>query len=148
MQSIRAWLVEHPAEAQELMNANASYVFFAEQPIGDPGLGAAGAQGVPLTPETSLAVDLTVHPLGVPVWLETTAPEPDTTKPDRIFRRLLVMQDTGGAIRGAVRGDVYWGYDADAGSMAGRMRSEGRMTVLLPRIVASRLGPTAEFASR
>jgi membrane-bound lytic murein transglycosylase A len=148
MQSIRAWLVEHPAEAQQLMNANASYVFFAEQPIGDPALGAAGVQGVPLTPEASLAVDLTVHPLGVPVWLETTAPEPDTTKPDRIFRRLLVMQDTGGAIRGAVRGDVYWGYDADAGSIAGRMRSEGRMTVLLPRIVASRLGPTAEFASR
>ena len=130
------------------MNANASYVFFAEQPIGDPALGAAGAQGVPLTPEASLAVDLTVHALGVPVWLETTAPDPDTTKPDRIFRRLLVMQDTGGAIRGPVRGDVYWGYDADAGAIAGRMRSEGRMTVLLPRSVASRLGPSAEFAGR
>ena len=66
---------------------------------------------MPLTPEASLAVDLTVHALGVPVWLETTAPDPDTTKPERIFRRLLVMQDTGGAIRGPVRGDVYWGYD-------------------------------------
>lgn len=148
MQSIRAWLVAHPAKAQELMNANASYVFFAEQPIGDPMLGAAGAQGVPLTPEASLAVDLTVHALGVPVWLETTAPDPDTTKPNRIFHRLLVMQDTGGAIRGPVRGDVYWGYTADAGSIAGRMRSEGRMTVLLPRSVASRLGSTAEFAGR
>jgi peptidoglycan lytic transglycosylase A len=148
MQSIRAWLVEHPAEAQQLMNANASYVFFAEQPIGDPLLGAAGAQGVPLTPEASLAVDLTVHALGVPVWLETTAPDPDTTKPDRIFHRLLVMQDTGGAIRGAVRGDVYWGYNADAGSIAGRMRSAGRMTALLPRLVAMRLGPKAELAGR
>jgi membrane-bound lytic murein transglycosylase A len=148
MQSIRAWLVEHPTEAQQLMNANASYVFFAEQPMGDPLLGASGAQGVPLTPEASLAVDLTVHALGVPVWLETTAPDPDTTKPDRIFHRLLVMQDTGGAIRGAVRGDVYWGYNADAGTIAGRMRSEGRMTVLLPRLVALRLGPKTEFAGR
>jgi peptidoglycan lytic transglycosylase A len=148
MQSIRAWLLEHPAEAQPLMNTNASYVFFGEQPIGDPALGAAGAQGVPLTPEASLAVDLTVHALGVPVWLDTIAPDPDTTKPDRPFQRLLVMQDTGGAIRGPVRGDVYWGYGPDAGSIAGRMRSEGRMTVLLPRSVASRLGPTAEFTGR
>ena len=148
MQSIRAWLLDHPAEAQQLMNANASYVFFEEQPIGDPFLGAAGAQGVPLTPEASLAVDLTVHALGIPVWLETIAPDPDTTKPDRTFHRLLVMQDTGGAIRGPVRGDVYWGYSPDAGAIAGRMRSEGRMTVLLPRSVALRLGPNAEFAGR
>jgi membrane-bound lytic murein transglycosylase A len=148
MQSIRAWLLAHPAEAQQLMNTNASYVFFAEQPIGDPSLGASGAQGVPLTPEASLAVDLTVHALGVPVWLETIAHDSDTTKPNRIFHRLLVMQDTGGAIRGAVRGDVYWGYSAEAGAIAGRMRSEGRMTVLLPRSVALRLGPNAEFAGR
>jgi membrane-bound lytic murein transglycosylase A len=145
MQSIRAWLLEHPTEAQQLMNTNASYVFFEEQPIGDPSLGAAGAQGVPLTPEASLAVDLTVHALGVPVWLDTIAPDPDTTKPDRSFQRLLVMQDTGGAIRGPVRGDVYWGYSPDAGAIAGRMRSEGRMTLLLPRSVALRLGPTAEI---
>jgi membrane-bound lytic murein transglycosylase A len=145
MQSIRAWLVAHPVEAQQLMHANASYVFFTEQPIGDPSLGASGAQGVPLTAEASLAVDLTVHAFGVPVWLETTAPDPDTTTRGRAFNRLLVMQDTGGAIRGPVRGDVYWGYSAEAGSIAGRMRSEGRMTVLLPRTVASRLGPTAEF---
>jgi membrane-bound lytic murein transglycosylase A len=148
MQSIRAWLLEHPAEAQQLMNTNASYVFFEEQSIGDPSLGAAGAQGVPLTPEASLAVDLTVHALGVPVWLDTIAPDPDMTKPDRLFQRLLVMQDTGGAIRGPVRGDVYWGYSPDAGSIAGRMKSEGRMTVLLPRSIASRLGPKAEFAGR
>jgi peptidoglycan lytic transglycosylase A len=146
MQSIRAWLLAHPDEAPQLMNANASYVFFTEQPIGDPSLGALGTQGVPLTPEASLAVDLTVHALGVPVWLETTAPDPDSTKPDRPFQRLLVMQDSGGAIRGPVRGDVYWGYSPDAGSIAGRMRSEGRMTVLLPRGVAARLGPNAEFA--
>ena len=148
MQSIRAWLAEHPAEALQIMNANASYVFFEERPIGDPLLGAQGAQGVPLTPEVSLAVDMTVHALGVPVWLETTAPDPDAASPDRPFDRLLVMQDTGGAIRGPVRGDVYWGYGPDAGAIAGRMRSEGRLTVLLPRSVAQRLGPSAEFAGR
>jgi membrane-bound lytic murein transglycosylase A len=148
MQSIRAWLLAHPAEAQPLMDENPSFVFFTEQPIGDPSLGANGAQGVPLIPEASLAVDLTVHALGVPVWLETTAPDPDATKPDRSFDRLLVMQDTGGAIRGPVRGDVYWGYSLDAGAIAGRMHSEGRMTVLLPKSVASRLGPSAEFAGR
>ena len=148
MQSIRAWLLAHPAEATRLMNENPSYVFFTEQPIGDPSLGAAGAQGVPLIPEASLAVDLTVHALGVPVWVETTTPDPDPTKPDHTFHRLLVMQDTGGAIRGPVRGDVYWGYSPDAGAIAGRMRGEGRMTVLLPRSVAARLGPRAEFAGR
>jgi membrane-bound lytic murein transglycosylase A len=148
MQSIRAWMLAHPAQAQPLMNENPSFVFFAEQPIGDPALGAAGAQGVPLIPEASLAVDLTVHALGVPVWLETTAPDPDPAKPDRIFERLLVMQDTGGAIRGPVRGDIYWGYSADAGAIAGRMHSQGRMTVLLPRSVAARLGPSTELTGR
>jgi membrane-bound lytic murein transglycosylase A len=146
MQSIRAWLAAHPDEAPEVMNANASYVFFSEQALGDPNLGAAGAQGVPLTPEASLAVDLSLHALGVPLWLETTAPDPDATKLDRPFERLMVAQDTGGAIRGAVRGDVYGGYSGDGASIAGRMRSDGRMTVLLPNSVATRLGPTAEFA--
>ena len=146
MQSIRAWLAKNPAEAQQIMNANASYVFFTEQALGDPALGAAGAQGVPLTPEASLAVDLTIHSMGVPVWLETTSPDPDAAKPDRKFERLMVMQDTGGAIRGPIRGDVYWGYSEDAAAVAGRMRSEGQLTVLLPKAVAQRLGPNAEFA--
>jgi membrane-bound lytic murein transglycosylase A len=146
MQSIRVWLTQHPEEAQQIMNANASYVFFTEQALGDPTLGAAGALGVPLTPEASLAVDLSMHALGVPVWLEMTVPDPDVTQPERRFDRLMVMQDTGGAIRGAIRGDVYWGYSQEAGSIAGRMRSEGTMTVLLPKSVAMRLGPTADFA--
>jgi membrane-bound lytic murein transglycosylase A len=146
LQSIRAWLAEHPAEAQQLMNANASYVFFTEQPIGDPALGAVGAQGVALTPEASVAIDLTLHALGVPAWLEATAPDPDVSKPERKLDRLLIMQDTGGAIRGAVRGDVYWGFGADAASIAGRMRSEGHLSVLLPKSVAARLGANAEFA--
>jgi membrane-bound lytic murein transglycosylase A len=145
LQTIRAWLAQHPQEAQQLMNANASYVFFTEQPIGDPALGANGAQGVSLTPEASLAVDLSLHSLGVPVWLESTSPDPDIARPERKLDRLLVMQDTGGAIRGAIRGDVYWGFGPDAATIAGRMRSEGRLTVLLPNSVAMRLGANAEF---
>lgn len=145
LQSIRAWMASHPAEADTLMNANASYVFFTERPIGDARLGAAGTEGVPLTPEASLAVDTGIHAMGVPVWLETVAPDPDVSKPDRPFDRLLVMQDTGGAIRGPVRGDVYWGYGPGPGAIAGRMRSEGRMTVLLPKRVAAKLGPSTGF---
>jgi membrane-bound lytic murein transglycosylase A len=140
LQAIRAWLAAHPDQAREVMNANESYIFFSEQPIGDPGEGAAGAEGVPLTAGASLAVDLSYHALGVPIWLEATAPDPDPQKPDRIFDRLLVAQDTGGAIIGALRGDVYWGIGADAGAIAGRMKNQGRMTVLLPQAVAAHIG--------
>jgi membrane-bound lytic murein transglycosylase A len=84
-QSIRAWLAAHPAEAPALMDQNASYVFFSETGIGDPGLGPPGAEGVPLTPQASLAVDLSVHALGVPVWLESSAPDADPSRPDRSF---------------------------------------------------------------
>ena len=145
LQSIRAWLLAHPEQAAELMDINASYVFFSEQPIGDPALGANGAQGVPLTSAASLAVDRGVHALGVPVWLEATAPDADPAKPDRAFDALLVMQDTGGAIRGVVRGDVYWGRGEAAASVAGRMKHQGRLTVLLPGAVAARLGARAEL---
>ena len=147
LQSIRAWLLAHPHEAREVMDANASYVFFAERPVGDPALGAIGAEGVPLTPGASLAVDRSVHGLGVPIWLEASVPDPDPENPDRAFDALLVAQDTGGAIKGVVRGDVYWGYGAEAGAIAGRMKQSGRMTVLLPRGLAQRLGPRAQFAA-
>jgi membrane-bound lytic murein transglycosylase A len=145
LQSIRAWLQAHPDEAEAVLDANESYVFFSEQPIGDPALGALGAEGVPLTPGASLAVDRSVHALGVPAWLEGSTPDADASRPDRPFNALLVMQDTGGAIRGVVRGDVYWGYGAEAESIAGRMKHPGRLTVLLPRALAARLGPRAQF---
>jgi membrane-bound lytic murein transglycosylase A len=145
LQSIRGWLQTHPDEAEAVMDTNESYVFFSEQPIGDPTLGALGAEGVPLTPGASLAVDRSVHALGVPVWLQGSAPDADPRQPDRAFNSLLVMQDTGGAIKGVVRGDVYWGYGADAQSIAGRMKHPGRLTVLLPRGLAGRLGPRAQF---
>jgi membrane-bound lytic murein transglycosylase A len=137
MQRIRAWLIANPAKAAGLMNENASYVFFKEQPIADPTLGAEGAQGVPLIPEASLAVDLKFHALGAPMWVEANAPSDGGQ--DVPFRRLVVAQDTGGAIRGPVRGDVYWGAGARAENVAGRMAHRGRLFVLLPKSVAARL---------
>ena len=127
MQTIRAWLEAHPGEAQALMDKNASYVFFRVL----KGDGPLGAQGVALTPGRSLAVDSRLMPLGAPVWLDTT----DPLTPTIPLRRLMVAQDTGGAIRGAVRGDVFWGYGPDATLRAGKMRQTGRWFLLLPRSV-------------
>lgn len=145
LQSIRAWLKAHPGEAPRVMETNESYVFFKEEPIADPALGAAGSEGVPLTPGASLAVDLRFHPLGAPFFAAATAPDPDPTKPDRAFDRLLIAQDTGGAIRGAVRGDVFWGFGNDAQAIAGRMKVQGTLFVLLPKPVAARLGRAKEY---
>ena len=124
LQSIRAWLRANPAEQRRVMDRNRSYVFFREV----PGEGPVGTQGVPLTPGRSLAVDPRYLPLGAPLWIDTVDPL-DTSRP---LRRLTVAQDTGGAIRGAVRGDLFWGAGLDAEERAGRMRSPGRYYVLLP----------------
>ncbi|MEX2454364.1 MAG: MltA domain-containing protein, partial [Rhodospirillaceae bacterium] len=125
MQAIRTWLAAHPDEGIELMRSNRSFVFFREL----TGPGPVGAQGVPLTPGRSLAVDRNLLPLGVPVWLDTTLPDANGTP----FRRLMVAQDTGGAIRGAVRGDVFWGAGAEAADRAGKMKQTGRYWLLRPR---------------
>jgi len=130
MQSIRAWLDANPGERDAVLNANPSYVFFRELAGGDPALGPPGAQGVPLTPGRSLAVDPDFHALGVPVWLDSVTPDGEA------LQRLMVAQDTGGAIRGPVRGDVFWGFGEQAAQNAGRMNSAGRMFILLPRGVA------------
>lgn len=140
LQTIRAWLHSHPDQARQVMDADESYVFFTEQPIGEPLSGANGAEGVPLTPGASLAVDLAFHALGVPFWLEGTAPDPDPNKPDRVFDRLLIAQDTGGAIKGPLRGDVYWGFGPDAAAVAGRMKNSAQVTVMLPKALAARMG--------
>ena len=128
MQSIRDWLVANPAGATEIMNTNRSFVFFRE--LGDEG--PRGSQGVALTPGRTLAVDRRFLPMGVPLWLDTTAPSPDPTVAEQPLRRLMVSQDTGGAIRGPVRGDVFWGHGGDAEEIAGRMKSRGRLWLLLP----------------
>ena len=136
MQAIRAWLAANPAEARALMQENRSFVFFRWLEDADGGQeapGPLGAQGVTLTAGRSLAVDRRFLPLTLPIWLETAAPAPDPAAADRPVRRLMVAQDTGGAIRGPVRGDVYWGSGAEAGRVAGRMKHPGRYWLLLPR---------------
>jgi membrane-bound lytic murein transglycosylase A len=147
MQAIRAWMQTHPALARDVMETDQSYVFFKEQPIGDASLGSPGSEGVPLTPGASLAVDEKLHPLGVPVYIAATRPDSDASKQDREFDALLIAQDTGGAIKGPARGDVFWGFGRDAESIAGRMKSTGRMFVLLPKSVAAKLPPNAELAA-
>jgi membrane-bound lytic murein transglycosylase A len=125
MQGIKAWAERNPRKLQQFMNANPSYVFFKEIDAG--GTGPIGTLGVPLTAERSIAVDPRVIPLGVPVFLSTTFP--GTNQP---LNRLMVAQDTGGAIAGAVRVDFVWGFGDDAGAQAGRMKQRGEKWVLLP----------------
>ena len=126
MDGIKAWARRNPQRLSELLNANPSYVFFRELP--QTGGGPIGALGVPLTDQRSIAVDPRSIPLGAPVFLSTTYP-----LSDRPLRRLMLAQDTGGAIKGAVRADFFWGFGPEAGARAGRMRQQGRMWVLLPR---------------
>lgn len=139
MQAIRAWMIANPKQARAVMETDKSFVFFKAESVGDPSLGADGAEGVPLTPAASLAVDPRVHAFGTPVFVAATAPDPDPDKPEIAFNRVLVAQDMGGAIRGPVRGDVYWGYGSRAESIAGRMKSTGKLYLLLPKPLAARL---------
>lgn len=122
MQSIRSWLAAHPADAAALMNTNKSYVFFREV----DGDGPVGGEGVALSPLRSLAIDHGKYPYGFPVWLVTETPP---------MKRLMMAQDTGGAIKGAVRGDVFWGYGDEAEAQAGMMKSPGRYWILLPKSI-------------
>jgi membrane-bound lytic murein transglycosylase A len=124
LQTIRAWIKEHPVEGTALMAENPSYVFFHEIP-GDAPL---GSRGDVLTPGRSLAVDRDFVPLGVPIWL-------DADNAGEKLERLLVAQDTGGAIRGPVRGDVFWGFGDEAAARAGPMKARGDYYLLLPKTV-------------
>ncbi len=126
MQSIQAWARANPDKLQAVLDSNPSYVFFRELPASQDG--PPGAQGVPLTAEGSIAVDPRHVPLGTPVWLETTYP--GSARP---LRRLVVAQDTGGAIRGVIRADFFWGFGPEAGRQAGAMKQAGGMWVLWPR---------------
>lgn len=127
-QSIRAWIAANPARRQELFNVNPSYVFFREERVADPRVGPRGALNVPLTPGRSIAIDRSIVPLGAPVWLSTTMPQDGA-----VLQRLVMGQDVGGAIRGAVRADFFFGFGPDAVENAGRMKQQGSLWVLLPR---------------
>jgi len=119
LQSIAAWLRAHPDQAQSVMNLNPSYVFFKKTDTTQ----AIGGAGVGLTPTRSMAIDHYIYPYGLPFWIETDNPA---------LARLMIGQDTGGAINGAIRGDVFWGEGIRAEQIAGQMNSDGKMWVLLP----------------
>jgi membrane-bound lytic murein transglycosylase A len=132
MHGIKAWAAANPRKLREALDANPSYVFFREVPATEsrPGIasGPLGTLGAPLSAGYSIAVDQRHVPLGAPVFLATTWPL--SAQP---LERLMAAQDTGGAIRGAVRADFYWGSGSEAGALAGRMRQRGRMWILWPR---------------
>jgi len=129
MQSIRAWVNARPEEGRKLLDENASYVFFEEQQAD----GAIGAQGVVLTGGRSMAIDRKHLPLGAPLWLDV-----ESDDGARTLHRLVIAQDTGGAIRGIVRGDFYWGEGDKAEAAAGAMKDRGRYFILLPLTLAEK----------
>lgn len=126
MQGIKDWGIRNPERLGQLLRNNPSFVFFRELP--NQGDGPIGSQGVPLTPERSIAVDPRAIPLGAPVWLATTQPNSATP-----LQRLVIAQDTGSAIKGNVRADFFWGFGDAAGDKAGAMKQRGRMWLLLPK---------------
>jgi len=125
---IKAWARRNGRRLNEMLWSNPRVVFFREEPLPDPALGPRGAQGVPLTPGRSIAVDPQSVPYGTPVWLDTTEPLSSTP-----LRRLVMAQDTGSAIVGAVRADYFWGWGEEAAEQAGRMKQPLRLWVLWPR---------------
>ncbi len=133
--AIRNWAQQNPARVPEMMRANPRVVFFREEPLLDPLSGPAGAQGVPLTPGRSIAVDRDSIPLGTPVWIDSTRPQSWSPIPalSQPLQRLVMAQDTGGAILGAVRADFFWGWGEEALAEAGRTKQPLAMWVLWPR---------------
>jgi peptidoglycan lytic transglycosylase A len=137
MQGIRAWGKAHAAALPALLDENPSYVFFREVPPPAPGSleamidGPIGSLGVPLLAQRTIAVDPRAIPLGTPVYLATTLPNSDAS-----LDRLVMAQDTGGAIRGAIRADFFWGFGDEAGQQAGGMREQGALWMLWPKDVA------------
>lgn len=138
MQALRLWMKDNSETARNLMWENKSFIFFREVKVADPSLGAPGAQKVSLTPLRSMAVDRSLWMFGTPIWLATESPSGPAGGMEA-FRHLMVAQDTGTAIKGYVRGDVYWGWGEKAALVAGQMKSAGSMIVLLPRKLAKRL---------
>jgi peptidoglycan lytic transglycosylase A len=126
MQGIKDWARNNLDKLRDLLNSNPSYVFFRELPGGLPG--PLGALGVPINAERSVAIDPLYIPLGAPIFLSTTYP--NSSKP---LRRMMLAQDTGGAIKGGVRADFFWGAGFTAGKQAGAMKQQGRIWVLLPK---------------
>jgi membrane-bound lytic murein transglycosylase A len=135
MQAIKRYLTEHPTQMNRIINQNKSFVFFRKMAQS----AALGSQGVFLTPGYSLAIDKQWIPIGAPLWLDTTRPDPNNPDVNKPMQRLMIAQDTGGAIRGKIRGDVFWGGGNRATSIAGHMKNSGHYWLLLPKHAISRL---------
>ena len=129
MPAIRNWLAANPHRVNEVLDSNPSGVFFSEEALAGPSIGPTGAQGLPLTPGRSIAIDPRFLPLGAPMFLSTTQPGGSELP----LQRLVVAQDTGGAIRGPVRADLFFGFGSEAGSQAGMMKHDGEMWLLWPK---------------
>lgn len=127
LQSIRAWMKSHPDKAVKLRHTNPSFIFFRELGTNQP----IGGEGVPLTPHRSIAIDTRYIPYGTPIWLRAKHP----IYPEKTFDQLLIAQDTGGAIRGPIRGDFFWGSGQEAELLAGQMKSRGQYWLLLPKSI-------------
>ncbi|KQS76098.1 transglycosylase [Rhizobium sp. Leaf384] len=138
MQSIKGWLDAHPAEADAVMWHNRSFIFFREAPVEDPALGPVAAAKVPLQPGRSLAVDRLIHTFGVPFFIASDS----LTRIDdgRPFRRLMLALDTGTAIVGPARGDIFTGSGDEAGEKAGAVRNAADFFILIPKAAAARYG--------
>lgn len=134
MQSIRAWLKAHPEHVDEILWRNRSYIFFREAPVDDPALGPIAAAKVPLTPGRSVAVDRLLHTFGTPFYIDAPTL---TAFEGRGFRRLMIAQDTGSAITGPARGDLFAGSGDAAGEIAGVVRDSADFYALLPRSLVS-----------
>ena len=128
MPAIRRWLDANPNRKNEVLDSNPSVVFFREAALEDPNVGPKGAQNVPLTAGRSIAIDPKFLPLGAPMFLATTQPSSEIP-----LQRLVVAQDTGGAIRGPVRADLFFGFGGEAGAQAGMMKQDGELWVLWPK---------------
>jgi membrane-bound lytic murein transglycosylase A len=141
LQSIRAWLLAHPDRARAVMQTDKSYVFFQEKPLnqteGDIALGSTGTLGANLTPLASIAIDPRINALGAPFYVAADGPDP--------VHGLMIAQDTGGAIRGAARADIFFGFGEEAERRAGAMKASGLLFVLLPNELAARLGEGKDF---
>lgn len=133
LQSIRQWLIDHPAQAPEVMQQNESYVFFKRKPTSEMPM---GGQGVSLTAERSLAVDTSQIPYGLPVFIDASAAEGDDTSHAGI-QQLVITQDTGGAIKGPLRGDLFFGAGEQAEAFAGQLKHSAQWVLLVPKRIAN-----------
>ena len=124
------WMEKNPAIGKKIMEHNQSYVFFKTI----NGAGPIGAQGIALTPERSIAIDNGIYPYGTPTWIDTYLPKTGHYL-QRHYRRLFIAQDTGGAIKGAIRGDIFFGHGAKAEELACYMNKKGKMYALFPKSV-------------